>query len=118
MINPEDAFRMEFLEQARLNLCFRERLVAVRRQQTTRSGEDRAPAVALEGPPLQYEVETTDLVASEGLRVVEPTIESVVEIGRELLTPAIETEVEQAAVTLVVDEGDETMIACPRVVGR
>ena len=23
MINPEDAFRMEFLEQARLNLCFR-----------------------------------------------------------------------------------------------
>ena len=93
-------------------------MVAVRRQQTTRGGEDRAPAVALDGSPLQYEVEATDIVASEGLRVVEPTIKSVVEIGRELLTPAIETEVEQAAVALVVDEGDETMIACPRVVGR
>ena len=89
----------------------------MRRQQTARGGEDRAPAVALDGPSLQYEVKTTDIVASEGLRVEEPTIEGVVEIGCELLTPAIETEVEQAAVPLVVDEGDEAMIACPRVVG-
>ena len=81
MINPEDAFGMELLEQARLNLCFCERLVAVRRQQTPRGGEDRAPAIALDGAPLQYEVEATDIVASEGLRVVEATIEAVVEIG-------------------------------------
>ena len=89
----------------------------MRRQQTTRGGEDRAPAVALDGPSLEYEVEATDIVASESLSVVEPTIEAVVEIGGELLAPTIETKIEQAAVTLVVDERDEAMIARPRVVG-
>ena len=89
----------------------------MRRQQTTRGGEDRTPAVALDGAPLEYEVEATDIVASESLSVVEATIEAVVEIGGKLLTPAIETKIEQAAVTLVVDERDEAMIARPRVVG-
>ena len=74
-------------------------------------------AVALDGAPLQYEVKTTDIVACERLGVVEPSVEGVVEVGSELLAPAVETEVEQAAVALVIDKGDESMIACPRIVG-
>ena len=38
-------------------------------------------------------------------------------IGRELLAPAVEAEVEQSGVALIVHKGDKAMIASPSVVG-
>ena len=71
--------------------------------QTTRGGEYRPFTVALNASALKNKVETIDIFALQGPLVVELTVQGIVEFGRELLAPAIEAEVEQAGMPLVID---------------
>ena len=130
VIDPEDALSVEVPFQAFFDFIFGERLVAMGGQQTACGGEYRPASVALDGTAFEHEVETVYVLPrlplcqrgavrrTEGWEplVVEMAVDGVVEFCRELLAPAVETEVEQAVVTLIVGEGDESMIAGPSVV--
>jgi hypothetical protein len=63
MVDPKDTSGVEFPEQARLNLCLREGLVAMRGQQTACGREDGALTVALDRAPLKHKIETVDIFA-------------------------------------------------------
>ena len=63
MVDPKNASGMEFLEQARLNLCLREGLVTMRGQQTACGREDGALTIALDGATLKDKIETVDIFA-------------------------------------------------------
>ena len=90
----------------------------MRGQQTACGREDGALTVALDGATLKHKIETVDIVARDDTLLIESGVDGIVLFGGEFLTPAIETEVDQPTMTLVIDEGDEAMVACPSVVGR
>ena len=117
MVNPDDALCVEFLFQVLFYLLFRHGLVAMGRQQTAGGGKDRSLAIALYGTTFEYEVQTVHVFALHLTLIVETPIDGVVEFGRELLAPAVEAEVEQPGVALIVHKGDKAMIASPSVVG-
>ena len=96
VIDPDDALSTKTGLQTLLNLQLRQRLIAVRGHEALGGGEDGATAVALDGTALKHEVQTVDILALYATLVVETTVDGVVEAGLELLTPAVETEVEQA----------------------
>ena len=131
VIDPEDALGVKFKFQAFFDLCFCKGLVAMRGQQTAGGGEHCPASVALDGTAFEHKVETVNVFPrlppcprgavrrTEGWEplVVESAVDGVVEFRRELLAPAVEAEVEQAVMALVVGEGDESVIAGPSIVG-
>ena len=117
MVNPYDALCVEFLFQVLFYLFFRHGLVAMGRQQTAGGGKDSSLAIALYGTAFEHEVQTVHVFALHLTLIEETTIDGVVELGREFLAPAVEAEVEQSGVALIVHEGDKAMIASPSVVG-
>ena len=88
--------------------------------QTAGRGKHRPPSVALDGSPFEHEVETVDVLAFDAPFVIESAVDGVVKVGREFLAPAVELEVEESRFEVrgARYERDETMVACPRVVGR
>ena len=95
MVEPYHPFRTQIRFQAPLNLCLRERLVAVWRHQTAGRGEDGALAVALYRAALKDKVQMVLVGALDQSPVVEVTVDGIVELRLELLAPAVETEVEE-----------------------
>ena len=117
VIDPEDTLGVQLLEQTGLNILLGEGLVAMRRQQAARRGEDGATSVALDRAALEHEVETIDILALDGAFLVKMAVDGVILFGRELIAPAIEAEIDQTAMATVVYQRDESMIARPGVVG-
>ena len=78
VVYPEYAFRVEFTFQSLFYLFFAKRLVAMRCQQTARSGEHRALAVALNRTTFEHEVETVHIFAFQFSFVIKSAIDGVV----------------------------------------
>ena len=116
VVQPQHPFGMERLFQILLDLLAALWLIAVRSQQTGRSGQDGTLAVAFDGAPFEHEAQMVPVVAPHHLRGKEAAIDLVVVVGGKLHAPAVETEVQQFG-TLFAHTGDEAMVARPRVVG-
>ena len=120
VVNPDDAFGTECLFQPILYLLLRHWLVAVGCQQTAGRGEHRSASVALDAAAFEYEVEAVNVQSFYAPFVIESAVDGVVKVGREFLAPAVELEVEESRFEVrgARYERDETVVACPRVVGR
>ena len=88
----------------------------MRCQQTACGGEYRPLAVALDGATFEHKVEAVHVFTLYSSVVVEPAVQGIVKLCREFLAPAVEPEVEQAAVAVVISQRDETMVAGPSIV--
>ena len=117
MVQPDDAVGTEPLLQPVFYLLLCQRLVAVGRQQTATGGKDGAAAVALDRAALEHEVEVVDVLTLYVALVIDAAVQGVVNLGGKLLAPPIELEIEQPHAALIVDQRDETVVACPRVIG-
>ena len=117
VVYPYDAFCAQGLHQPLSDVLLRHGLVAMGREQTGRRGEDGALSVALDGAALQHEVQLGAIVALQHAVLIQLAVDGIVKAGRELLAPAVESEVHQPMVALVVGEGDKAVVAGPGVVG-
>ena len=117
VVYPDDALGTECLQQPLLYLLAGHWLVAVGRQEALGGSENGAAAIAFDAASLEYEVELVDVLATQATFIVEAAVDGIVELGRELLSPAVELEVEQADAPLVADERQEPVVAGPCVVG-
>ena len=95
VVEPYNALGTEIFLEAGFNLGLREGLVAMRRHEATRSGEDGAFAIALDRTALEDEVEVGLVLALNDALVVEVLVDLIIQIGLELLTPAVELEIEK-----------------------
>ena len=116
MINPYDTLGTEHLLQVFLNLLLSHRLIAMGGHQAACRRKDGAASVALNRAALEHEVQLADIFPTNHAIVIQPTIDGIVKLRRELITPAVEPEVEQSHSPTLVRQGDETMIAGPSVV--
>ena len=107
---------MECGKQPCLYLGLRERLVAVWRQQALAGGQDGALAVALDTAAFEDKVEMLLVVSVQYLLGCHSSANAIVELGAELLAPAVELEVEQVS-AVWCEQGDEPVVASPCVVG-
>ena len=78
--------------------------------------ENGTLTIALNRTTFEYEVQMRFVCSLNRASVEQLAVDLVVQFGRELLAPAVEAEVEQAVMPLVVGEGDESVIAGPSVV--
>lgn len=92
-------------------------VVAVGRKQTFRSGQERAVAVAFDGTAFEYEVQMVRIRPVQYALLHQASVDTVVLVGGELLSPSVETEIQKERAGFVY-QGNKSMIACPRVVGR
>lgn len=118
MMQPKHLSGVEKAEELLLDVVRSEHVVAVGGEQTGGGGEDCATAVGLDAAAFEHEVEVGLVGAGEDAAVTEVAIDAVVVIGCEFHTPPVELEVEQMTLSVVVECGDEGVVACPRVVGR
>ena len=88
----------------------------MRGHQTACGSEDRPLSVALDRAAFQHEVQTVLILALHDACLIHLTVDGIVVVSREFLSPAVETIVQQAVVAFVIREGDKTMITCPSVV--
>ena len=95
VVEPYNALGTEIFLEAGFNLGLREGLVAMRRHEATGSGEDGTFAIALDRTALEDEVEVGLVLAHHTTGIIEMTIDGIIQIGLELLTPAVELEVEE-----------------------
>jgi hypothetical protein len=95
VVEPYNALGTEIFLEAGFNLGLREGLVAMRGHETTGSGEDGAFAIALDRAAFEDEVEVGLVVAHHTTGIIEMTIDGIIQIGLELLTPAVELEIEK-----------------------
>jgi hypothetical protein len=95
VVEPYNALGTEIFLEAGFNLSLREGLVAMRRHEATRSGEDGALAIALDRAAFEDEVEVGLVLAHHTTGIIEMTVDLIIQIGLELLTPAVELEVEK-----------------------
>ena len=116
MVEPKDAFGMERCKQTRFDLCLLERLVAMRGEQTLARGKDSSLAVALYAAAFEHEVEVILVLTLQNALLRHPSADLVVKVGRELLAPTVEAEIEQMQ-PVRGKQGDEAVVAGPRVVG-
>ena len=87
------------------------------RQQALARGEYRSLSVALNRAALEYEVETVGIFASQYLCFEKTAVDAVVLFRLELVSPTVEAEIRQSGVSFAVGQRDESMVACPGVVG-
>ena len=92
-------------------------VVTVGRKQTFRSGQERAVAVAFDGTAFEYEVQMVRVRPVQYALLHQASVDTVVLVGGELLSPSVETEIQKERAGFVY-QGNKSMIACPRVVGR
>ena len=95
VVEPYNALGTEIFLEAGFNLGLREGLVAMRRHEATGSGEDGTFAIALDRAAFEDEVEVGLVVAIYTTGIIEMTVDLIIQIGLELLTPAVELEVEK-----------------------
>ena len=95
VVEPYNALGSEILFEASLNLGLREGLVAMRRHEATGRCENGAFAIALDRAALEDEVEVGLVLAHHTTGIIEMTIDGIIQIGLELLTPAVELEIEK-----------------------
>lgn len=123
MMEPEDALYAKTLAEKGLHLRLIDRgdsialMAAVGIEKTLGSGEESAAAIALDSTPFEFEVKTIHVSAGDDALLVETGIDGIVEVGTELPSPSVETEIEELR-TGAGEEGDETVVARPGVVGR
>ena len=77
--------------------------------------EHRALPVAFNRTALKHEVVVVKVFAFDRLVGIEAAVDGVVEVGRKLVSPAVEAEVKQPCGT-AVRKAYEAMVACPSVV--
>ena len=95
VVEPYNAPGSEIFLEAGFNLGLREGLVAMRRHETTGRCENGALAIALDRTAFEDEVEVGLVLALNDALVVEVLVDLIIQIGLELLTPAVELEVEK-----------------------
>jgi hypothetical protein len=95
VVEPYHTLGTEILFEASLNLSLREGLVAMRGHETTGRCENGALAIALDRTALKDEVEVGLVLAHHTTGIIEMTVDLIIQIGLELLTPAVELEVEK-----------------------
>ena len=117
VVEPKDALSMKHFEQSSLDLFLCQRLVAMRREQTFACRQDGPLAVALYAATFEHKVKMVFVLALHNVLLYHPLIDLVIEVSRELLSPAVELEIEQVR-TVWSKQSDEAMIASPSVVGR
>ena len=117
VVEPKDALGMEGCEQSRLDLFFCQGLVAMWREQAFACRQDGSLPVALDASSLEHEVEVVFVASLQDALLHHSAVDSVVELGRELLAPSVESEVEQAR-AVGGEQGDEAVVASPSIVRR
>ena len=115
VIEPEDALGVEIAKQALFNLVASELWIAIGRKQTFAGSQEGATAVALNAAAFEDEVEVR-FVGTMQRQGSESPVYLVVEVGGELVAPAVEAEIEQTG-TCLGEEGEEGVVARPSVVG-
>ena len=95
VVEPYNALGTEILLEASLNLGLSEGLVAMRRHEATGGCEDGTFAIALDRAAFEDEVEVGLVLAHHTTGIIEMTVDLIIQIGLELLTPAVELEVEK-----------------------
>ena len=73
-------------------------------------------AVAFDGTAFEYEVQMVRVRSIEYALFHQLPVDAVVLVGGKLLSPSVETEIQKLRSGLA-HQGDEPMVACPRVVG-
>ena len=74
-------------------------------------------AVAFDGTAFEYEVQMVRIRPVQYALLHQASVDTVVLVGGELLSPSVETEIQKERAGFVY-QGNKSMIACPRVVGR
>lgn len=95
VVEPYHTLGTEIFLEAGFNLGLREGLVAMRRHEAIGSGEDGTLAIALDRTALEDEVEVGLVLALYTTGIIEMTIDGIIQIGFELLTPTVELEIEK-----------------------
>ena len=95
MVEPYHIPYMEEIPELAVDVLAGERLVAVRRQQALRCGEERTLAVALYASAFEHEALVVFQRRIEGSLIVELQIDGIVLFPVEFLAPSVELEVEQ-----------------------
>ena len=95
MVQPQHAVHAEVLLQAEFHLPFVVLRIAVGIEQTGRSSQQGAEAIALDATPFQFKVKAVHVVAPQEARSVHLAIDSVVQRRLKLAAPTIETVVQQ-----------------------
>ena len=95
MVEPYHTLCTQILLEADINLSLRQGLVAMRCHETAGRGEYSALTIALDRAALEDKVEVGLVVASHTAGIIEMTVDLIVQIGLELLAPAVELEVEK-----------------------
>ena len=95
VVEPYNALGSEIFLETGFNLGLREGLVAMRRHEATGRCENGALAIALDRAAFEDEVEVGLVLALYTTGIIEMTIDGIIQIGLELLTPAVELEVEE-----------------------
>ena len=117
MGEPQQSVSMQPLQESLLYFLLSEWLIAVRCHEALTGGEQCPLAVALYTAPFEHKAEVILIGALQDALLHECAADEVVQLGRELLSPPIETEVQQACLAVLLEQGDEAMVACPSIVG-
>ena len=118
VLQPDHALGTQILLQALFYLLLGQRLVAVGGHQTATGGEDSASSVALDAATLEHKVQVRLVAALDQPLLVQVLVDLVVQLGRKLLAPPVELEVEQNLCSVGLLDGDESVVAGPGVVVR
>ena len=81
----------------------------MRREQAVACGQDGSLAVALDASTFEDKVQMVFVLSLQDALLHHPSIDLIVEVGRELLSPTVELEVEQMQ-TIRSEQSDEPMI--------
>ena len=94
IVNPQHLLGMEQFLELPGYIVTGERLIAVRSKQATSSGEHRAIAVGLDRATFKNKVVVIDVGAAQHAMTVQTAVDGIVKIGRKLVSPTIESEIE------------------------
>lgn len=138
VIEPEDAVGVEIAKQTFLDLVARELRITIGGEETFAGSQQRALAIAFNATTFEDEIKMRLIEAMKppsispyrgeefistcnctGRRalICKSLIDSVIKLGRELITPPVELEVEEAGASLS-DEREEAVVTRPGVIGR
>ena len=95
VVEPQHAVHAEVLLQAEFHLPFVVLRIAVGIEQTGRSSQQGAEAIAFDAAPFQLKVKAVHVVAPQDARIVHLAIDGVVQRGLKLASPTIEAVVQQ-----------------------
>ena len=120
VVQPDDTVSPQPQFQLFLDFLDCKGLVTVRSQQALGGGENRALAVAFHRTALQHEVFMIFEGHLEEATLSQMAGDGIVKLGREFLTPSVETEIEEewgGGSVFSVYECQRGMVAGPGVVG-